>query len=446
MEKRNTLHFSLDKTFGAKIHTIAYEHLVYNYDYKKAFDVFVSSGAPSEYWLKLLKGEYLITVCDDNITCKIVERNEVNDDLLTEYPPLLNIEWARRIVKEDLPLLCYTYKNIRYNYSYVCNYNIELTPNDIDYLYDVGLKDKIGNRELRAYMTLGIREVFDIWNNNNEKFIELLSNKDFNDTKVRRTYNDTISSIFNDLSYIKSIHEKYKNLISTINWLCEQYGWKMESNYMDFCNILKAVAYILLITKEKKYEDLEYFFTNEFSKNIIEIIEKNGISFTDSTEKVIIKKITDDMIDAYVEKENIIQEENIIQPVKATDFYDAGFISPDGDMFAMIGQTWELLHIQLADKIWNTFSFKVKPTFSKDFELMRMGWLKFHHNDVYYDACEITNIGYKDRPPTKQQLYKLQQFANANFDGIIYISGSRRIDTNDFDDMSEDEILETFDF
>ena len=56
-ETTKSLHFTLDKNFGAMLLQISRDHLNTEYDYNKAFEVFSKSGAPIEYALSLMKGD-----------------------------------------------------------------------------------------------------------------------------------------------------------------------------------------------------------------------------------------------------------------------------------------------------------------------------------------------------------------------------------------------------
>jgi len=428
-----TLHFSLGDDFGALLHQIAYEHLTIDFNFNKALACFKDSGAPESEIKDLLKNEHLIKVDEDHVTCNIISREDIKD--VSIYPPVLNLDFAKRYINDSLPMMIDAYRNIRTHYSKICNYNLTLSVKDLDYLYDAGLTNRIDGSSFHAYMTLSIDDVMNIWNENKEKLIELM----MDDESCIRTYNTMLSDIFNDLGYLNRNIDRNTALINTVINLCQMFGWKTNSTFVDFVNLNKALSYILVMTKERKYNDLKIFFdTDWLAKEINEIVDDKTTPITDVKNKVISANEVIKLVDKYVEQ----HEE--IKPVDINVYYDAGFISPDGLVYAMRGQTHELIHIQLADALAEIYDNITDGFYGKDHEIMAQGWIKFHHDELYYFP-KYNNLGFS-RKPSKRQLDKIDQYALKHWDGKISINNNFvNVKDEKLYDKSQDEIDKIFD-
>lgn len=439
-----TLHFSLGKNFGAVLLQISRDHL-HQFDYKKAFACFTDSGAPSEYWLSLLEGSKVITVDDNGVDCYIKDRKNLSNNELKEYPDLLTKDFLDDYVNEHLVNMCEAYKGIRYNYSNICNYDLTLTPKDIEYLFDVDIKN-ISKYHFRAYITLTIKEVMDLWNENETKFIDFMIDRESEDN-VSRTYNDRLSDTFNDLAYLKRSLDKSTKFIETTLWLCEQFGWKMDWKFTDFVNITRALAYIFRMTREKSYDDLKIFFEKDFlAKQANLVVDNSVLSKTTSDNIVITKDKVQEIIDSIESKENHLSPVNI-----TTSYYDAGFISPDGLCYGERGSTSELIHIRMADILWEQYNLdktsKTKYYFGKDFAMMRLGWIKFHHMDIYYDSNYYGNINFEFRIPSKKVLEIIDNYALKHYKGFLSIN-NKSVNMNDclLEDMTREQLEKIFDY
>ena len=438
MEEKE-LHFILDESFGPLLHQIAWEHLVNDFDYVKAYRCFADSGADVKYWFSLLRGEHVFTVLEDGIHCLIVNREDLPEEKIKEYPPILTPDFINRYIDEEFESLCKAYRDIRQHYSYICNYNITLSKKDIDILCDCDISTKIPY-DFRAYMTLTINDVLNLWFDNNEKIIEMLLDEE----SSIRTYNTRLSEMFNDLTYISDHLDKDSKFIKMVLWVCEQWGWKVSYKFKDFANVVRGLAYIMVMTKEKKYDDLSMFFDeSELATQINSVVDDVELSITDSKSVVVKQSDVELMLEKYTE------EKPTIKPVDINVFYDAGFISPDGLAYAMRGATSDLIHLQLADELFEIYDIKVnEKEFGKDYALMSAGWMKFHHNEIYYYGHEMTNldsIGWKVRVPSRRQLDVLDKYALNHWDGKISIN-NRFININETptSELSTEELEKVF--
>ena len=93
------------------------------------------------------------------------------------------------------------------------------------------------------------------------------------------------------------------------------------------------------------------------------------------------------------------------------DGYDAGWLSPDGEFYGADGETSAMIHMNLAEQIFNGSGGKYAVAMMKDgVDLVSInspeqwltshGWIKIHHNDCYGSF-----IGRRDEAPTKDYPY-----------------------------------------
>ena len=141
--EKGVLYFKLGENFGSILHQIAWEHIVLHFEHEKAFHCFCDSGAPHEYWLKLLRGEYLLTVGEDEETLIIKKREDLSEEELAKYPPLLTTDFIDEYMVDEFEAMCKAYRDIRSHFSSICNYNITLSKEDLDILYDCDISSKI---------------------------------------------------------------------------------------------------------------------------------------------------------------------------------------------------------------------------------------------------------------------------------------------------------------
>lgn len=119
------------------------------------------------------------------------------------------------------------------------------------------------------------------------------------------------------------------------------------------------------------------------------------------------------------------------------DGYDAGWLSPDGEFYGGNGETSAMIHMNLAEQIFNAPCNKYAIRMAKDgvsvmggidspeYWLEKHGWVKIHHNDCY--GSFIGNRGEeptKDYPyaynPTPIQIKMICDYADKFYSGKFY--------------------------
>ncbi len=88
--------------------------------------------------------------------------------------------------------------------------------------------------------------------------------------------------------------------------------------------------------------------------------------------------------------------------------WDAGWISPEGKVWAANGSTANLIHINLAKDIFEYMGWD--DVQNKDLELEKRGWLKFHNRQVAFTGYSMTNIEGRHKL-TERQKDRLIEYA-----------------------------------
>lgn len=121
------------------------------------------------------------------------------------------------------------------------------------------------------------------------------------------------------------------------------------------------------------------------------------------------EKLSDDLIKTKFGKEFA---QNGILKKDIMDGYDAGWLSPDGEFYGADGDTSTMIHMNLADQIFNAPCNIYAVRMAKDgvstmsgiespeYWLEKHGWVKIHHDD-----CYGAFIGHRNEEPTPDYPY-----------------------------------------
>lgn len=145
------------------------------------------------------------------------------------------------------------------------------------------------------------------------------------------------------------------------------------------------------------------------------------------------------------------------------DNYDAGWVSPNGEFYAAVGETGSMIHMNLAEDLWkgklNSKMCKDGVTcygsLSPEQWLIREGYVKIHHDEVYgyfKHSKDDDYTSYKLYCPTEEQVKVICKYIDSNYNGKFYtdpeIFGSRTnntiYSTYKLKQMDEFKLHETF--
>ncbi len=121
------------------------------------------------------------------------------------------------------------------------------------------------------------------------------------------------------------------------------------------------------------------------------------------------EKLSDDLVKTKFGKE--FAQNGILQK-DIMDGYDAGWLSPDGEFYGADGETSAMIHMNLAEQIFNAPCNIYAVRMAKDgvstmsgiespeYWLEKHGWVKIHHDD-----CYGAFIGHRNEEPTPDYPY-----------------------------------------
>jgi hypothetical protein len=187
---------------------------------------------------------------------------------------------------------------------------------------------------------------------------------------------------------------------------------------------------------------IRYNFEHYWIPAITDFIT-GAIATVDEPDKVSIPEIVDSaaeefgsknskgsLLDQYLESQKNIEDAlDNFGPVNIEDCYDAGWIAPDGNVFALNGTTGNFLHIQLADELMEYYHF-TKPEslndYANDYYLAAYkGFVKFHHDWVTYEGYDCIRTD-KPVPLTKKQIEAIAKYGNACYGGDLLFGYSKK--------------------
>ena len=129
------------------------------------------------------------------------------------------------------------------------------------------------------------------------------------------------------------------------------------------------------------------------------------------------------------------QTERNIGPVKINHSkWDAGWISPDGHVWVACGSKANLIHLNLADNIFEYMEWPDSD--NKDYELDRRGWVKFHDNEIAFAGYQPFNR----HRITKRQMDRLSEYAKCKgYSSLHPYFRDKSINIRDMYDMSDEQ-------
>jgi hypothetical protein len=112
-----------------------------------------------------------------------------------------------------------------------------------------------------------------------------------------------------------------------------------------------------------------------------------------------------------------------ILPKNILDNYDAGYLAPDGTFYGAIGETKDLLHVQISDQLFEKKFHRV-PGEDPEITLMHMGFMKIHHNDIYGSYRFKKDSSDSETKqlycPTQEQIKQIASYVNKFYGGEFF--------------------------
>lgn len=155
-------------------------------------------------------------------------------------------------------------------------------------------------------------------------------------------------------------------------------------------------------------------------------------------------------LDKYIKEGKTIEElrkASVIHPIDITSDTDAGWLSPEGDYYGLKGAVANFLHIQIADLLQATGRIPTVEDMKADAWMSQNGWVKIHHDEVYYDGYYQSRYSYPMVPLTDVQKARIAQYGKALYNGILKFGAAKQeCSVSKFQQMDEFAIRKLFDF
>lgn len=370
---------------------------------EKAFNTYINSlhGFTKEYALQVLKNEGVLVVDEEN---QILNLETSKDIIKTNKKNIYN--WTN-IVNEKYDFLeeiLESIYNIRNKFSKYYNENIDdvnLTE-IVERHFGKDNMSNVGVHNIAAKLIGGDGFNTELYSNGQKVWERLCADVENNDAK---RYQYELYFIVKYVNLIRTLHGEFLKFEKTYRWLLEN-GFISRIYFIDNRaeNILEIlykfadpnVGYYHPMCDEKLYE-----YKDELMGDLCKSTWGNE----------------------YV-KFGILKKE-------ITDGYDAGWLSPEGDFYGQIGETNEMLHLNIAEQLFNK---KYNEEMSKDgvsiFSsnspekwLDVNGWIKIHHDEIYgtFIGNKIPTDDFKYKYcPTKIQIDKICEYLDKNWKGKFY--------------------------
>ena len=385
--KTNTLHFTIGPMIGEQILNIAQEN-IFKGHINKGIDTYIEAfpGFTKEYAMMCLKNQAVIVTNKDNITVSL------SDDTKTRLNNAKNIyDWETIILNKitNIYTICADIHKTANDFMKLYNGDIEnysILDMMSRYFNDEQLKT-IGKHNIAARM-IGSPDgkICDRGNSNPTSVwghIEYAMETEDNDlSKWEKILFYTVH--YNKL--IKMLHKEYMNFENTYLFLVENEFIKKPSRIEHMIEMTVEVLWKFSDTSTGYYHPLCNTGLYEYKE-----------------------KLSDDLVKTKFGKEFA---QNGILKKDIMDGYDAGWLSPDGEFYGADGETSAMIHMNLADQIFNAPCNIYAVRMAKDgvstmsgiespeYWLEKHGWVKIHHDD-----CYGAFIGHRNEEPTPDYPY-----------------------------------------
>ena len=386
-----TLHMRVGENIG-KVFLDIVQSRILDGDIDYAMSVYPQAfGMTDENTMMILKNEMVVVANEDGTGVELVRDKELlkeNAHNIFDWHAIINntIDILNRFVDAII--------KTKHDFNKYCSSDIE-NYSIIDYMQRFFTADELNNNiglHTIAARIIGSENSYicdtvlsspqDIWDKFEGKFIGYENISETNTTKWEKVLYLTVQ--YNKL--IKILHQKYMDFEKTFLFLT-------ENNLIERPNMIEATIE-KIVSMLWKYSDK--------SKGYNHPLCNTGLCEYKN-------KLAEDLLKTVYGKEYI---ENGMLKKNILDGYDAGWLSPDGEFYGGNGDTSSMIHMNIAEQIFNAptnkYAIKMKEdgvsiwggTDSPDYWLEKHGWVKIHHDDCYGSF-----IGHRNEEPTKEYPY-----------------------------------------
>lgn len=327
-----TLHFRVGAEMGIRLAEIAQEHFIYQENIDKALNVFNESfggGCPEDLQLALLSGEKIILVDEEEQQFVVVDRSDYMH-LDKAYPKIDFVDYFERKRNQ----MNDTLKGLEVALEEVA----QKFRNSSTYRFD-----------------FSVGAVVNYLYGDDEQMLD----------EVRDNW---------ELNQMRTLLEVTKSFIVKSYRLAEL---SRKVNGLYHLNInFETFHLMVLAEKVRKFKDLNFEMFNDGYNDTSDYM--NGVSLSSYMNAV---EEIDEVLSAGIE------------PIDIMDNYSAGWLSPEGEYYALNGEIANMLHNQIADALQekglipmyeNEREAELDIKMNPDAWLEQQGWVKIHGNNVHF--------------------------------------------------------------
>lgn len=381
---------------------IAQEKIV-NGEPEKAFDTYINSlnGFTKEYALQVLKNEGVLVVDEENQTLDLTTTKAVikaNKKNIYNWKEIIDDKYD--FLGETLKSI-YTIRN-EFNKHYSKNINDVNITEIVERHFGKDNMSDVGIHNIAAKLISGDSFATGLYSNG-EKVWERLCADVENDDANRYQYG--LYFIVKYVDLIRTLHSEFLKFE-------KMYRWLLENEFISKIHFIEnRVENILEILYKFADPNVGYYHP---------MCDENLYQYKDELMGDLCKSIWGN---EYV-KFGILKKE-------ITDGYDAGWLSPEGDFYGQLGETNDMIHLNIAEQLFNKKYFEEMSkdgvshfsSNSPDRWLDINGWIKIHYDEVYgsFIGNKIPTDDFKYKYcPTKIQIDKICEYLDKNWKGKFY--------------------------
>lgn len=391
MAEKKTLHFRLGENIGMIMLDIAQNNITSG-NFDKAISTYTDAfhGFTKEHAMMLLKGKCVLVPTEDG--CSV---NLTNDPEEMEKQAMYLTDWWHEVKKlvESLDALRSGANELN---NKVRKFYIDLN--------DVNLTMLAETEALAFYVERYIAGE-NLVKGKHNVFHNMLDNGDFD---------------------FESLTTEKKILYCVVRYFdCIKYMHK------DFVTLARLYDFLRENEMVEHYPLIEHTFERTLENYLEGFLDKSN-SYHGSLCNDKLNALKDEMMQQVMStKWGKEYFENGIIAKDMLDKYDAGYLAPDGRYYALLGETRNLLHVQLSDMLCKKLypELRKNPTLDKEYELMKMGFMKVHHDNIYgyfaYNKKEAEEGG-RAYCPTEVQVNAIYEYAKKYYGGMINVDGTGR--------------------
>lgn len=363
--KSGVVHFTIGENMGIRLMEIAQEHLICENDPNKAVTAITDSliGCPVDYALKILKGDIVLLVDVESQTVMPAERNpEIHDSI---FPKIDVLDYMEKKQKEIE----------KHRMNLVAGWRM--------------LENDIRKNRNKLWVAYDYSDIFKFIAGDNEVILETLREMEELDrieslTAVSKQFIEHTMKIQNTMEWMS----KTWNEFETIS------GKERKNPWVEYIEIKENISCDLsdVMQVMKNVLNMEFNFTPEL----------------DSLQNY---------LNSVKEIDNVLSEG--IKPVDILKNYSAGWLSPEGEYYALNGEIANMLHNQIADSLVEIGVIPKIKNESPDSWLEQNGWVKIYTDNINYGGCLNDKLDKPNVNMTNKQIRIIKDYINVCHNGSM---------------------------